>query len=184
MLFPKQRSFLSKSQRAMLAETTPVNLMAPIAQVPKPITVPPVETTQVPSRASLNAPTNTAPSRTDRRSTMFASIGSFMMPSKQPEASSSVETVTVQKDARGSQKLDSVPPSLPKKVDPVPPSLPKKETVRSIAKYTAKQSKELSFEEGEEIIVLEKSDNGWWKGQLANGKVGLFSMEFAMREIK
>lgn len=45
--------------------------------------------------------------------------------------------------------------------------------------YSAENEDELSLDEGEIVIVLEKEleDNGWWKGEL-NGKVGVFPDNF------
>ena len=43
--------------------------------------------------------------------------------------------------------------------------------------YTAKHSDELSFEQGSEIVLLEKKENGWWRGDF-QGAVGLFPYNY------
>ena len=45
--------------------------------------------------------------------------------------------------------------------------------------YTAENEDELSLEEGDVLVVLEKEleDNGWWKGEF-KGKVGVFPDNF------
>ena len=45
--------------------------------------------------------------------------------------------------------------------------------------YAAENDDELSLEEGDVVIVLEKEleDNGWWKGEVG-GKIGVFPDNF------
>ena len=45
--------------------------------------------------------------------------------------------------------------------------------------YAAENEDELSLEEGETVVVLDKDleDDGWWKGEL-RGKVGVFPNNF------
>jgi len=54
----------------------------------------------------------------------------------------------------------------------------------AIAKYSyeAQQSDELSLSKGDKIVVLEKSSDGWWKGELSNEKVGWFPSNYVIEE--
>lgn len=49
--------------------------------------------------------------------------------------------------------------------------------------YQAKSHDELSFERGTEIVVLstEDQDPGWWRGQLPDGKVGMFPANYVQQ---
>jgi len=44
---------------------------------------------------------------------------------------------------------------------------------KALADYKGEEAGELSFAKDDTIVVLEKGDDGWWKGIL-NGKVGYF----------
>ena len=44
--------------------------------------------------------------------------------------------------------------------------------------YDAGGDDELSLKKGELVEVLDQKDDGWWKGLLKCGKVGLFSTNF------
>ena len=48
--------------------------------------------------------------------------------------------------------------------------------------YQAKQLDELSLVKGSRIIIFEKSDDGWWRGQYGN-KTGWFPSNFTQEEI-
>jgi hypothetical protein len=50
--------------------------------------------------------------------------------------------------------------------------------VRAKYSYEPKNPDELGFKANDEIVLLEKKDNGWWKGQTNNGKVGLFPYNY------
>lgn len=54
----------------------------------------------------------------------------------------------------------------------------------AIAKYSyeAQQSDELSLSKGDKIVVLEKSSDGWWRGELGNEKVGWFPSNYVIEE--
>ncbi|KAJ3067008.1 hypothetical protein HDU98_009761 [Podochytrium sp. JEL0797] len=47
-------------------------------------------------------------------------------------------------------------------------------SAHAIYQYDAQESNEISFFEGELIIEIEKSDEGWWQGKNSAGHVGLF----------
>ena len=53
------------------------------------------------------------------------------------------------------------------------------ERARVLFSYSAENDDELTIEEGDTIIVLDKEleDSGWWKGEF-NGKVGVFPDNF------
>lgn len=43
--------------------------------------------------------------------------------------------------------------------------------------FEAENPDELPFKKGDILMVLEKNDDGWWKGEL-NGKVGVFPSNY------
>lgn len=49
--------------------------------------------------------------------------------------------------------------------------------------YQAKSHDELTFERGTEIVVLSTDDQdpGWWRGQLPDGKVGMFPANYVQK---
>ena len=49
--------------------------------------------------------------------------------------------------------------------------------------FQARVANELSFKEGDIIILLEKNDSGMWKGELEDGRIGLFPYNF-VTEVK
>jgi len=59
---------------------------------------------------------------------------------------------------------------------PAPNNQPKQ--LVTIYAYEATEENELSFAEGELIILLEKDDSGWWRGRNAKGQEGLFPSNF------
>ncbi|ESO85917.1 hypothetical protein LOTGIDRAFT_130110, partial [Lottia gigantea] len=44
--------------------------------------------------------------------------------------------------------------------------------------YTAQRTDEMSLMKGETIVVVEKSSDGWWKGQKDDGTVGWFPSNY------
>ncbi|KAH3744713.1 protein kinase C and casein kinase substrate in neurons protein [Pelomyxa schiedti] len=51
--------------------------------------------------------------------------------------------------------------------------------VRAMFDYTGQEDSELSFVEGDIILVENKDPSGWWKGTLgAGGKSGLFPSNY------
>ncbi|XP_035228737.1 osteoclast-stimulating factor 1-like, partial [Stegodyphus dumicola] len=55
--------------------------------------------------------------------------------------------------------------------------------VRALYKYIAQQPDELSFEEGDNLYILDvKSDVNWWKAS-CRGKIGLIPMEESTEEV-
>lgn len=54
----------------------------------------------------------------------------------------------------------------------------KKETVMAMFDYVAQQDDELSLNRGDILIVLEKIDADWWRGEMANGQQGLFPVNY------
>lgn len=48
--------------------------------------------------------------------------------------------------------------------------------------YDAQQSDELTLVKGDKISVLEKSSDGWWKGQTAAGEVGWFPSNYVQED--
>lgn len=57
-----------------------------------------------------------------------------------------------------------------------PPAL--REKYRCIEKYPANSRFELSLNVGDIVWVHRKRDNGWFKGELSTGQVGLFPASF------
>lgn len=57
------------------------------------------------------------------------------------------------------------------------PSGPLKQLV-ALYTYDATEENEISFVEGESLLLLEKDDSGWWKGRNAKGQEGLFPSNF------
>jgi len=43
--------------------------------------------------------------------------------------------------------------------------------------YDATEDNELTFKEGDKILLYEKHESGWWTGE-HNGKPGLFPMNY------
>jgi len=55
---------------------------------------------------------------------------------------------------------------------------------KALFDYTASETNEISFKEGDIITLVEKySDNDWWKGRLLNNKEGLFPSTY-VEELK
>ncbi|XP_065910640.1 osteoclast-stimulating factor 1-like [Dysidea avara] len=69
--------------------------------------------------------------------------------------------------------------SKPRGPNPPPPKPKpgKVQVYRAVYAYTAQQPDELSFEEGENIYVLEQSDIGWWKAKVGT-KTGLIPCNY------
>lgn len=75
----------------------------------------------------------------------------------------------------------AVPPPPPAGVPPPPPApdAPAKKAyiVEALFDIEAEAEDELTFKAGDQIEVLETSDDGWWKGSV-HGKVGLFPVNY------
>eukprot|EP01121_Diplochlamys_sp_Union-15-3_P015751 TRINITY_DN525_c0_g1_i7.p1 TRINITY_DN525_c0_g1~~TRINITY_DN525_c0_g1_i7.p1 ORF type:complete len:448 (-),score=108.04 TRINITY_DN525_c0_g1_i7:57-1400(-) len=50
--------------------------------------------------------------------------------------------------------------------------------VRCLYDYDATEDNELSFKEGEILVLIDKDETGWWEGRKENGKVGIFPSNF------
>jgi len=48
----------------------------------------------------------------------------------------------------------------------------------TIYAYEATEENELSFGEGETILLIEKDDSGWWRGRNQKGEEGVFPSNF------
>jgi len=57
-------------------------------------------------------------------------------------------------------------------------------TLVSLYSYDATEAGELTFAEGDIIMLLEENDSGWWRGRLANGSEGLFPSNFVEEQGK
>jgi len=57
-------------------------------------------------------------------------------------------------------------------------------TLVSLYSYDATETGELTFAEGDIIMLLEENDSGWWRGRLANGSEGLFPSNFVEEQGK
>lgn len=53
----------------------------------------------------------------------------------------------------------------------------KDEMVQALFPFTAQDSDELSFNAGDWITVLDKSNPNWWKGQV-HGAIGIFPSNY------
>jgi hypothetical protein len=62
----------------------------------------------------------------------------------------------------------------------VPISIKSKEMLIAEYEYEGQDENELSFKEGDKILLLEKHESGWWLGQTADGKVGLFPSNYTV----
>jgi myosin I len=58
---------------------------------------------------------------------------------------------------------------------PIEPQLPK---CKALYPYSASDSDELSFQEGEIIYIVSEDSSGWWNGKLITGKTGLFPSNY------
>lgn len=53
-----------------------------------------------------------------------------------------------------------------------------KETVEAIFDYAKQQEDELAFNRGDKIVVVQKIDENWWKGETVDGRQGLFPANY------
>ncbi|TPX43830.1 hypothetical protein SeLEV6574_g04842 [Synchytrium endobioticum] len=81
-------------------------------------------------------------------------------------------------------------PPRPARSDPRPPSPPapapapvqsQGTTATAIYAYTAEESNEISFDEGEIITNVHEIDANWWQGQNSKGDTGLFASNFVQK---
>jgi len=49
---------------------------------------------------------------------------------------------------------------------------------KALYPYSASDSDELSFQEGEIIYIVSEDSSGWWNGKLITGKTGLFPSNY------
>jgi len=68
----------------------------------------------------------------------------------------------------------------PKEQAPSPSAAPAGEEKMLVAlyDYDATEDNEISFKEGEKLVLLEQDDSGWWKGRNTQGQVGVFPSNF------
>jgi len=52
------------------------------------------------------------------------------------------------------------------------------EVVEALFRYEKQHEDELAFEQGEKIVVVQKVDENWWKGESADGRQGLFPANY------
>eukprot|EP01125_Pyxidicula_operculata_P002050 TRINITY_DN1200_c0_g1_i4.p1 TRINITY_DN1200_c0_g1~~TRINITY_DN1200_c0_g1_i4.p1 ORF type:complete len:536 (+),score=140.84 TRINITY_DN1200_c0_g1_i4:459-2066(+) len=95
------------------------------------------------------------------------------------------ETVSVSEEDKND--VDQPEPNQLEDEKPQQPQQPqqKTETNESVGielitlySYEATEDNELSFQEGETIVLLEKDDSGWWRGRNAKGEEGVFPSNF------
>jgi len=62
---------------------------------------------------------------------------------------------------------------------------PSSQSVKAVAryKYTSRRADELSLEKGQEVIVLEKEGDGWWRGR-CGGQEGWFPANYVDEQVK
>lgn len=82
------------------------------------------------------------------------------------------------------QAQQQQPAEQPRRSEPRGPNPPppkpkpgKVQVYRAVYAYTAQQPDELSFEEGDNIYILEQSETGWWKAKVGN-KTGLIPYNY------
>ena len=75
----------------------------------------------------------------------------------------------------GNLRKDRAPPPPPSRS-----SLPAKQqkTCKALYDYHATDADELSFAEGQQVIVVEEIDAGWWIGELESGVRGMFPANY------
>jgi hypothetical protein len=71
------------------------------------------------------------------------------------------------------------PPPIPSH-KPKPESLKKDKLFKAVFAYRASNGDELSFEEGAQITFLKEVEDGWAKGELSNGTIGLYPTNFVV----
>jgi serine/threonine protein kinase len=97
-------------------------------------------------------------------------LNSPSSPKPQPGTQPSAEAQQALSQSQGgSSKV--LPPLPVKKVTPPPPSvsLP---TAVAMYDYEASTLEELSFAEGETVVILKQDDSGWWMAKNSKGRVG------------
>jgi len=102
------------------------------------------------------------------------------------------EEPTAAPPAKPPPTVPSVPPPVSSPTTPPPaghrdssedgrtatsPHAPLKQLV-AVYSYDATEDNEISFLEGDTIMLLEKDDSGWWKGRNLKGQEGLFPSNF------
>jgi hypothetical protein len=81
-----------------------------------------------------------------------------------------------------------IPPTTPPAPRPPPPPPPaankvSEKIVVALFDHEIETDDELPFSKGEKILVLDSSDEGWWKGKNTNtGKVGIFPVNYVKPE--
>jgi len=85
------------------------------------------------------------------------------------------EEVTSPKEKKTTTTTTNTKTEAPK--GKAPPPLPKKKDNRpklvALYDYNAQGQDEISFKEGDTLFLIEKTETGWWEGEI-NGKKGLF----------
>ena len=75
--------------------------------------------------------------------------------------------------------VQGAPPPIPSH-KPKPESLKKDKLFKAAFAYRASNGDELSFEEGAQITFLKDVEDGWAKGELTNGTIGLYPTNFVV----
>ncbi|CAG0884005.1 unnamed protein product [Darwinula stevensoni] len=102
---------------------------------------------------------------------------------KKSGSSAGSKTLPSSSSASPSHDVPSPSPSPVRR--PVPPIDPREGIGYAIVKYnyTAQQPDELPLTKGTRILILEKSNDGWWKGQYGN-QMGWFPSNYTIEEVE
>jgi len=103
-----------------------------------------------------------------------------------PAGSSPVPSIATSSTGSSSARIEISSPKTPTASASVSVATPKEsngegagsQEVVALYDYEATEEGELTFAEGEKIMLLEQDDSGWWKGRNAKGVVGVFPSNF------
>lgn len=145
--------------------------------------------TDLSSFVAANRPENPQPPPRAQYMSWDGTLIEDLGPRKENTSSQNLKVNTVNNVSREEPKIakvDSVPVIVSQPVQQPVQSQPAAggKTLVSLYSYDATEAGELTFAEGDIIILLEENDSGWWRGRLANGTEGLFPSNFVEEQGK